>query len=208
MINPTRRIGLAVRIFGIIMLSLLSSQPSVAKRLIDRLPARSEAPANFSFAEIKHQIASLPLHHIEGLWRFPASGTEIAILGDRSAGSHTEPEIYRILLVRSDNRSLRPGTLMGLITPAAKQGEYDARIYTSNVGSTLTNKKRFTLSLSDADATLRFRQHKGPLTVNLWRLLPYLWRYTITPTNERNKEADGCRRIFPEPSLPREPIYL
>lgn len=197
-----------IRLIGIVLLTITCSMPSAARRLIDRLPTCSEPPREFSYSELRRQISEYPLHHIEGIWRFPASGTEIAIVGDRSGGIHADPDIYRIIVVRSDNRSLRAGTLMGLITPAAKQGEYDARIYTSNVGSTLTNRKRFTLTLSDADATLRFRQHKAPLSVNLWRLLPYLWRYTVYPTTDREKEADGCRRIYPQPTQPREPIYL
>lgn len=154
-------------------------------------------------------LDELPLHHIEGIWKFPATGVEVAIIRNnpQQRESGLTADFYRMIVVDSDNRAIRPGTVMGLISPAAKRGEYDARIYTSNVGSTLVMPKTFTLTLTDNDASLTFKRHKSAFNVNLWRLLPYLWRYTIYP-NEQDRNSDGCIRIYPNPPVPREPIYL
>lgn len=157
-------------------------------------------------------MRQLPLHHIEGIWQFPATGAEVAIIR-QDTSAETGPSsaavtIYQIILLDSPSRTLRPGTIMGLITPSAARGEYNARIYTQSLGSTLLIPKSFTLTLSDQDASLRFVRHKGAFSINLWRLLPYLWRYTIHPNNTSDTKDDGCVRIFPNPPIPREPVYL
>lgn len=177
------------------------------KRLINSLPQKSSVIQNFSRSKLIDSLRKLPLHHIEGIWRFPATGVEVAIVRDNRS-QRASADLYRMILLDSENRATRPGTVMGLITPAATPGEYDARIYTSALGSSLILPKNFTLTLSNDDSSLRFKQHKSAITVNLWRLLPYLWRYTIYPTNRSDQHSDGCYRIFPNPPAPREPIYL
>lgn len=180
------------------------------KRLIDRLPQRSVADSGFAHSTMIETLRQLPLHHIEGIWKFPATGSEVAIV--RSNPDINNPtasvNLYHIILFTSDSRAIRPGTIMGFITPSSTQGEYDARIYTSSVGSTLIMPKTFALTLAENDTSLRFKQKKSTFSINLWRLLPYLWRYTIHPNTSTDTQTDGCIRIFPEPPVPREPIYL
>lgn len=198
--------------FLVILIALLLStgKPSAEKRIISSLPIRSEAIKDFNYSSFLSRMKEMPLHRIEGLWQFPSTGVEVAIIRTDETMSYSSSEgttVYSMILTASPNRAIRQGTVMGLITPAAKKGEYDANIYTSNIASTLTIPKRFTLSLTDDDSSLQFRQHRSKFSVNLWRLLPYLWRYTIHP-NAPEKNSDGCIRIYPAPALPREPIYL
>ena len=68
--------------------------------------------------------------------------------------------------------------------------------------------KRFTLTLSDDGTGLTFEQFKNPITVNLWRLLPYLWRYTVYPTPNPKEPIKGCVKVYPNPQHQREPVYL
>lgn len=193
-----------------IILLLLCMTVSQAKpKLINALPSRSETIKDFSAGVMMEQMSELALHHIEGIWQFPSTGVELAIIRENATSTdiNDKPIVYRMIIVSSPDRAIRPGTIMGLITPAAKNGEYDANIYTKNIGSLLSIPKKFSLALSDNDTSLEFKKHRSAFSINLWRLLPYLWRYTVYP-NRSNTKSDGCIRIFPEPPLPREPIYL
>lgn len=196
------------RTLSAVVLLVTALSASAGKDYIDRLPARSHVIENFDYSSMMALMAEAPLHHIEGVWQFPSTGVKIAIrISDGFAPDNTAP-VYDMILIESPNRAMRPGTVMGLISPMAKRGDYEARIYTSSVGSTLTMPKKFTLTLADDDSSLTFRQHKSAFSVNLWRLLPYLWRYTIHPNHQDRRDNNGCVRIYPQPAFPREPVYL
>lgn len=50
-------------------------------------------------------------------------------------------------------------------------------------------------------------RHRSAFSVNLWRTLPYMWRYVV----RKNRSAPtyhGCVRIYPAPVPPLQPIYL
>lgn len=192
-----------------IIIAVTSFVSKAEKKIIDGLPKFSETIEDFNRASAIKQLKETDLHHIEGIWQFPSTGVEVAIMRNRNSGTTTESHAisYNIILLYSNNRSLRPGTVMGIATPAPKRGEYDARIYTRAIGTSLTMPKRFTLTLDKDDSALSFKQHKNAFTVNLWRLLPYLWRYSVH-ANQQDHSTDGCIRIYPEPLLPREPVYL
>ncbi len=194
-----------------VTLSLLSwSRSSAADKYIDLLPRTAESIPSFSASALRSEMASLPLHHIEGIWRFPSDGSEVAIV--RSSSSRHEymgdVEGYCIVLLFSRNRALRPGTIIGRISPSAKERAYEARLYTVAKGSTLMMPKQFNLQLNDADTRLVFVQKRSALSVNPWRLLPYAWRYVVRRNDRSGASTAGCVRIFPAPELPFEPIYL
>lgn len=179
------------------------------KKLIDRLPARSQQIENFNATALMAEMKEAPLHHIEGVWQFPATGVSVAIRLQQPsrAAFHGTPALYDIIIIHSPNRAIRPGTIMGIAAPAAKRGEYDARIYTKNIGSQLIASKKFILTLSDSDNTLAIRPYRSKIRFNIFRMLPYLWRPPLQLTRGEDR-TDGCIRIFPTPSEPREPVYL
>ncbi len=195
----------------ILFLSVLSASPGLchaADRYIDGLPGTSKTISGFSVAEMRKEIASTPLHHIEGIWKLTSDGTEIAILRDRNqSDSDNNARAYRMILMRSANRALRPGTVIGLVSPTAKTGTYDARIYTKAIGPQLSAARKFTLKLDDNDSHLIFEMNKSAYSINLWRMLPYMFRYSVRKNNKQPSTA-GCIRIFPAPELPSEPVYL
>lgn len=179
------------------------------KKLIDGLPAQSQRIENFNPATLMAEMSEAPLHHIEGIWQFPATGVSVAIRLQQSPATpfHDAPALYDIVIIHSPNRAIRPGTIMGIASPAAKRGEYDARIYTKNLGSRLFASKKFVLTLSDSDNSLSIRPYRSRIRFNIFRMLPYLWRPPIQFTGGENR-SDGCIRIFPAPTEPREPVYL
>ena len=177
------------------------------KKFVDDLPHRAEVISDFSMARLIGKLDELPLHHIEGIWQFPATGVEVAMLRREQAGLSASGRVYDMILVNSPNRVLRPGTVMGVVVATGRRGEYDAKIFTKTIGTSLTLPKKFTLKLSDGDSSLEIKPVKGRMIFNLWRLLPYLWRYAVYPSREPVR-SDGCIRIYPNPPAPLEPVYF
>ena len=178
---------------------------TAANKYVDRLPHSSRRPEQFSREELMQRMNDTGLHHIEGVWRFTADGTEIAIM--RPNGEGDGVDYYEIILLHASNRALRPGTVIGVANPAAKKGYYEARLYTRSTGSLLFAPKKFNLESEDHDTRIIFEAKKSAFSVNLWRLLPYMWRYSVHK-NQDSKSVAGCVRIYPAPLPPLEPIYL
>lgn len=180
-----------------------------SKRFLDELPRFSLIEPEFSVSKIKERLASMPLHHIEGIWQFTGQGFTVAIERDGAeSGNYTsDSEGYRIYLIQAPNRALRPGTVIGHVSRSASEGVYDARIYTKSIGSRMSAPKGFTVKLDAGDSRMVFEPKKSALSVNLWRLLPYMWRYSVRQ-NHNSAPAEGCVRVFPVPDLPFEPVYL
>ncbi|MDE6652472.1 MAG: hypothetical protein K2K08_08735 [Paramuribaculum sp.] len=175
------------------------------------LPKESPEPnaAYSDMGAIRSRITNSGPHRIEGIWQFPGSGATVAIerIADRTKlpGANT----YNMVVVRSDNRNIKPGTLMGVLAPSAKSNIYDAVIYTSpGRKARLTMPKHFTLTLSEQDSRLIFKQVKSKYSLNLWRMLPYMFRYVVRTNENTGKAPLGCIKIFPSPAIPTEPRYL
>lgn len=188
------------------LLSLLLIAASVmTMHCADALPMH-----DYERDAVKARLDAMPLHSIEGIWQFAADGATIAIERDNDGCPVTDDAVrYRMVIMRSPVRSVRPGTVMGHISPTAKRGSYSATIFTdSDGGSRLLKPKKFTLTLSN-DSHLSFHKHGLKIKVRFWRLIPYISRLGITTREDTPRDLDGCVRIYPMPtSGPVEPIYL
>lgn len=186
----------------------------IEQKAIDKTPRISVMVKGYdTAAEVIDRMASMPLHSVEGLWRFAAEGTLMAI--EKEEDSNFSPDdagtvTYRMVIVRAADMSLRPGTVMGYLSPTAKRGVYDGRIYTgrTDAGTALHSPKTFTLTLGDDENRLAISSYGSSLHFNWWRLLPYMYRRLITKSEKRPGDIDGCLRVFPTPSVPMEPRYL
>lgn len=198
---------------------LLSPLSALGKNLSDdsilnRTPDRSERLDGYDTPDIvTSRMASAPLHTVEGLWRFASEGSLMAI--ERTDNRPLDPDdpgadTYRIVIVRAADISLRPGTIIGYLTPTARRGVYDARIYTSRSddGTRLHTPKKFTLTLVDDDTRLAIKTYGNSLRFNWWRLLPYMYRRLITTREKSPGDIHGCLRVYPTPTKPIEPRYL
>ena len=197
----------------VIFATILLPSYSYAREPVSKLPVQSHVITGYDNPDsVRSAMQSRPLHRIEGIWSFPSDGGCIAIERhtDNTMRGGDDAVRYRMVVMRSPCRSLRPGTLMGYVSATARPGIYAAEIYTSgNGGPVLRNPQRFTLTLV-ADAHLTFRQHSRRLKINLWRLIPYMSRISVRLTDsDAPKDIDGCTRVFPRPlSGPVEPRYL
>ena len=196
-----------------ILLSLLCALCAITALCDDnlRLPPISATPLDgyCDINAVKKRLAESGPHRIEGVWQFPQNGTTVAIERHNSAGSLPGSLLYRMTVVRSANRAIRPGTVMGVLCPSAGSNVYDARIYTSSrLAGKLDSPKHFTLTLTESDTHLVFKPVKSKYSFNLWRMLPYMFRYSVRTNTNTGEAPRGCVRLFPEPEIPLAPRYL
>ncbi|MBD5331967.1 MAG: hypothetical protein HDR77_04415 [Bacteroides sp.] len=192
------RFLLAAVIVGASAIGLAASEPT--------LPQRPEIFAGYENADTTaRRIASLGPRAIEGIWSFTGREAIIAIERTSPAAS-----AYRMVIIRTPDRAIRPGTQMGLLVPSGSAEKFDATLYTSSSGSTLSAPKRFTLSLIDSGSRITFARVGSRYSIEPIRLLPYMFRRIIRVNRsaDRNVAPAGCVRIFPAPVVPDSPVYL
>ncbi|MCM1503805.1 MAG: hypothetical protein NC127_01215 [Muribaculum sp.] len=182
------------------------------KKLVDKLPPTSPRIEGYvDQNEVRQRMSQMPLHIIEGIWQFPSDGAVVAIERHTPGNILADGAVrYRMVILRSPVRSIRPGTVMGYVAATSKQGVYAAHVYTSAEGSgRLIRPKDFTFTLID-DGHLSFRVHSASFYTNVWRMIPYLSRISFRVRSaDKPKDLDGCTRLYPEPlSGPIEPRYL
>ncbi|WP_290464096.1 hypothetical protein [Duncaniella muris] len=211
-IRPPRRLLLTLLLSALFLCAPAAKR--IEKSVLENVPGRSQVVSGYSKPDsVTDRLAQMPLHAVEGLWRFASEGSLMAIErnSDRAAGEYeAETTVYRMVIVRAADMALRPGTVMGYLTPTAKRGVYDARIYTSRLdnGTTLHAPKKFTVTLTDDDSRISISDYGSSLRFNWWRLLPYMYRYLFTRQEKNPGAIQGCLRVFPAPSIPSEPRYL
>lgn len=211
-IRPPRRLLLTLLLSALFLCAPAAKR--IEKSVLENVPGRSQVVSGYSKPDsVADRLAQMPLHAVEGLWRFASEGSLMAIErnSDRAAGEYeAETTVYRMVIVRAADMALRPGTVMGYLTPTAKRGVYDARIYTSRLdnGTTLHAPKKFTVTLTDDDSRISISDYGSSLRFNWWQLLPYMYRYLFTRQEKNPGAIQGCLRVFPAPSIPSEPRYL
>ncbi|MDE6116774.1 MAG: hypothetical protein K2O30_10620 [Duncaniella sp.] len=197
----------------IVALYPLSATGAVpGKSMLDGIPSRSEVLAGYERDSAMSRLGEMPLHIVEGIWEFASEGTLMAIerVDGNVSGRTSAATLYRMVAVRGADMALRPGTVMGYLSTTSKRGVYDARIYTSRSddGTVLSSAKTFTLTLTDEDSRLVIKEYGKSFVFNWWRLLPYMYRYLISRRERSSGDIEGCVRVFPEPAVPLEPVYL
>lgn len=188
---------------------------ALARNHAPMLPLVAEIDTCYTFEQVCARMKHQALHPVEGVWQLTADGACIAIERDCSAQprSAIEGVTYRMVLIESPYRAARSGSVIGVIRPSAKPNVYNARIYTSMTGNKLCNPRGFMMQVEEKSTDsgmidhLVLIQDKPGLQINVWNLIPYLYRRVVR-RNAPRPDVDGCVRIFPEPVKPRFPRYL
>ncbi|MDE6484272.1 MAG: hypothetical protein K2L14_02620 [Duncaniella sp.] len=160
--------------------------------------------------EATARLAALPLHPIEGLWSIPGHDTVIEIVRD-SLNAAGEPARFSLSVITADDLAVTAGTVVGSAIPTATYGVYDSTIFTDVLpGRHLTpsQPRRVTLTLADDDSRLMAKSYGRNVALRWWRLLPYTLRWALSVTEDKAPDTEGLVRIFPESSLPQNPVYL
>lgn len=186
----------------LVMIALYAGAASA----LDALPSVSPVLNGYREDSVTVRMAQAPLRAIEGLWELAGDGALLAV----ERGGRQTPETYVIAVVYSPDAAIRPGTVIGWLTPAAAAGAFNARLYTARTddGTRLTRTGNFTARLSDDGDALIIKPYGRKFRINWWRLLlPYNFKGVVTPLENVKDNIDGFRRVYPS-RKPRHPRYL
>lgn len=193
-----------VAVGWLLCLSLAASQLLAAspRRWIESLPSASEVIDGYMCDGVEERIAIAASNPIEDVWKLVATGGLIAVERMESHGADVGlTDCYRMIVLRSPDRAIKPGTVMGYLQPTAANGTFEARIYTDADGNgTLTDAKSFRIVVTE-DAMQFYRVRSG-LSVNIFRMLPYMFRRAVDYRPDDHNGLDGCVR-YRSCSLPR-----
>ncbi len=141
----------------------------------------------------------------EGLWRMGADGAVFAI--EREPGRRGA---YILTLISSPDLSIPSGTAFGTMTATGKPYTYDASLSKSlsGRGHKLSRKsyRDFVVEYAPESGLLTFTAYHRGRTLNVVRLLPYLFRFSIKESDSRPRGIDAACRISP-PSV-QYPVQL
>ncbi|MDE6498416.1 MAG: hypothetical protein K2L21_07135 [Muribaculaceae bacterium] len=107
--------------------------------------------------------------------------------------STTAPDSYDMLVVNCADMSVFPGTSIGTLHTTPTPGRFLARI-SSHPERAGAKKVDVVINLGD-EGNLTFQAFKKGKRINLWRLLPYMFRVTIEKEDSRPAGVDGAVRV-------------
>lgn len=129
----------------------------------------------------------------EGVWRMQPAGALFALrpLGGRNGA-------MEMTILFSERYAVLPYTVAGTLVPAAESGVFDASLAVDPAkGASRQNEHKFVIKYDARSGRLTFAPYRTSWRVNLNRLLPYLFRFSITRENTRPSDMDGAVRIAP-----------
>ncbi|MDE6513704.1 MAG: hypothetical protein K2L05_05925 [Muribaculaceae bacterium] len=174
------------------------------------LPKVSATLAGYESPDsVAERLSTLPLCPAEGLWQMTDGGALFAIERN-SPSTDLAPAQMRMVMVRSPWRTIRPGTVIGHLQPTPKPGVYEARLYTDFALRTgLSIPRGFTLTLNSDASIMTIEPFKFFLKVNVFKLLPYMYRRVIEPQQTRPSGLTGAVKVAPAvDGHPLSPVYL
>ncbi len=155
------------------------------------------------------RLEQLPLCPVEGVWQMAGDGATFVVERETPSATETMPRQLRLTIIRSPHRRVRPGSVMGTARPTVKPGVYEASLNTriAELGG-LELPRRFLLTLNADGTAMTMEPYKSPVKVNLFRLIPYLYR-VVRMQESRPRGLDGAVRVYPPAAVnPLTPVYL
>lgn len=136
---------------------------------------------------------------LSGIWQLGGDGAVIAIVPERSTTAR-----FEIYLLDSPDMSVIPGNQIGTAVATGQPGRYDVSLDgTQNI---VRKKRRFIFTIDDT-GHLKINPYKQGKKVALWRLIPYMFRVSVSDVDTRPSTVDGAIKIYP-PSPGQTPTLL
>ncbi len=129
---------------------------------------------------------------VEGVWQ-TSDGVILAITRSGEA-------TFDMKLFSCEDLSIPMPITVGEIRLGARPGLYDA-----HMARKIDNKGRssrmtsLAITVSDNASWLEFASYKKGLSVNLYRLIPYMFRFSVRTVDTRPQGLQGARRLYPTP---------
>lgn len=142
---------------------------------------------------------------VEGVWRTTAGG---AVFEVKAAPGL--PGEYVMLVIDSSDYTVEPGTEFGRMSLTASPGVFDARMRISPSDKSVTNpfKEYRTVVIElTGEGRMTFKAYDKSRRISLRRLVPYLFRISVSERDTRPQGLDGAVRIDP-PSPDAYPVVL
>ncbi len=162
-------------------------------------PIESFIIENYNEEKAKLYMDHAPLQLLEGIWHYPEEGVTMAI--ERLNSQHFSDKFrYRIIIIKSNDLSLIPGTVMGYVMSGAHKDKFYLWLYSERIGTTLMCPQRCVASIADGGSSISFHkpEYKFKFRVNFSRFLPTLFR-GLSMSLEKNEETlpHGFKKIYP-----------
>lgn len=151
--------------------------------------SNAAAHTRMSWQEACEIIDSRGADPLIGIWRIGPDGAIIAIIPTYAASGQ-----FDIYLLDSPDMSVIPGERIGSASATRQLATYDAVL--ANLGKLLQKNQRFIITI-ERDGSLAFKSYKKGKRLSLWRLAPYLFRYSVSEQNTRPSSVDGAVRLYP-----------
>ncbi len=129
-------------------------------------------------------------HAVCGLWQAGAAGALFRV--EESA----TPGCFDLTVVDSPDYTMRPGTVFGTMKHTGTPHTFDASLMVTPEGSyRKSTRLDYIIEYSPRSATLTFRHYNRNRSINALRMLPYLFRISVSRTNARPEGIDAAHRI-------------
>lgn len=127
----------------------------------------------------------------EGVWRV-ASGAVFCI-----KPRHGQSGVYDLELLHSSDLSVPPGAFFGTMTAGADARTFDASLLADpklRAAGGHQKTRSFVISFDENFYNLKIRNYRTGIAVNLFRLVPYLFRVGIDRRDDRPDGIIGATR--------------
>lgn len=117
---------------------------------------------------------------------------------------------YEMTVIHTPDLSITPGTVMGSAHISGKMSMYDASIFRDFTADGKGHRpQRLAITVDISTGMMRFDPYKQGWRVNLRRLIPYLFRFSVQREDTRPDGLEGAMRIYPTPPPTQQnPIEL
>lgn len=189
------RIALLLILYFFINLNSFTSE----NYYVSTPPFKSLAVENYDIDTAKKGLSEIDIQPLEGIWYYPDEMLTLAI--ERfSATSFSENFKYRIVLIESNDISLKAGTIIGYIMDSAQRDKFYLWIYSEKRGQSLYHPQKCVASIKDLNSVITFEKPeiKFKFRFNFARFLPTLFKgLSITMERKEEKLPLGFKKIFP-----------
>ena len=172
------------------------------------VPEESAVLAGYDEATVKARFEGSVPATLEGLWYYPDERLTLVVERiEPERGSRAE--VYRLVVVDSEDTAINPGTVAGYAERAAQPDQLRLRLYSAVVGDRLTMPIECLATVDDECNSIKVEKPKLQVrwSVNLARFLPSIFDgIRIYPHVDSPKAAAGFIRL--RELNAKNPIYF
>lgn len=161
------------------------------------VPEESSVLAGYDEATVKARFTGTITSTLEGLWYYPDERLTLVVERiEPERGSRAE--VYRLVVVDSEDSAINPGTVAGYAERAAQPDQLRLRLYSAVVEERLTMPMECLATVDDECNSIKVEKPKLQIrwSVNLARFLPSIFDgIRIYPHIDSPKAAAGFVRL-------------